>query len=453
MRGTSGSLVCGLALLTQAVAQAQTTPAIDTADLRLRLGVLASDSMRERRVGSDGHDRALRYVIAEITRAGVGPGVGGRSFEQAVPVRRRQFDEDASGFRISTLNPEGVEANPRYVTRLPPGLAFLPLTGTFGLDLPWRGAAPGQTNAMSELVFGGQLGQPDAIAPSAAANKIVTFMPPLRPNGEPEYQLQQWADELRRYRSSAAILLATYDLMPRSVFRRLTEPQYTLDDGRRAPAGQLPPVFAIPRGVAEELPAHRSAAIHFTFRELPFAHAPRNIVGLIPGSDPALRSEYVLLTASLDDDDGSGAVTLLEIAEAIAAGSVPLRRSLLLVWTTADDVGMLGAVHFVANAGVPAGSAVATLTLDRLSGRDAGVDALALCRDEESVYAALGAPALRLTRGGSEGRGTDQSTVDWVAFARAVERAAAVVVGMADQQERAQILSSVPVDAAACVAR
>jgi len=477
MRGRAATILCGLVLAAHTAAQAQTAPAITAADLQRRLEVLAGDSMRDRRVGSEAHDRALRYVIAELTRAGVGPGVSGRTFEQPVPVRRRQFAEDASGFRISVLTPEGVEASPRSVSRLPPGLAFLPLTGAFGLDLPWRAAAPDQANAMSELVFGGQLGQPDAIDPSAAANKIVVFMPPLRPDGQPEYQLQQWADELRRYRNSAAILLATYDLMPRSVFRLLTEPQFTLDDGRRSSANLLPPVIAIPRGVAEELPSYRSAAIHFAFAEQPFAQPPRNVVAVIPGSDPALRSEFVVLTASLEREDASGAVALLEIAEALASRPVAPRRSVLLVWTTAEEPGLLGATHFVANAGVPPGSVVATFTLDRLapgavedelergtlalhSGgrpvdvllswieatRDSAAPAVALrttaptssvCEGEEGVLARLGAPALRLTRGGLPLRGHELTAVDWARYTAVVGLAAAIVVDVANRPERA----------------
>ncbi len=463
--------LCALVLSGPAVADAQTSPAITTADLRARLELLSSDSMRQRRAGSPEHDRAARYLVSESERIGVSPGVNGRTFDQLVPLRRRQFAPEESGFRLSVEPAAVATAEQRRNMRMPPGLAFLPLTGEFGLDLPWRGSASERANAFVELVYGGQLGQPDAISPAAAAGRVVAFMPPLRPNGQPDYQLQLWAEELRRYRASAAIFLATYDLMPRSVFRRLTEPQYTLDDGRRRPAGALPPVVAIPRGVAEAIADYRSASFHFTFRDIAFEHPPRNVIGLVQGSDPELRAEFVVLTASLDGSDGSGAAALMEIAEHVAALPSKPKRSVLFVWTTARDVGMLGAEHFIANSGVAAGKVVATVTLDRIAG-DAGVRAdetvtlelrsgstrssalggwidstrsrvapeVALanfppvCDGEESVFARLGAPAVRLTRFALSRGEADSMKVDWAGFTRIVQLAAAIVVDVADRR-------------------
>jgi Zn-dependent M28 family amino/carboxypeptidase len=105
-----------------------------------------------------------------------------------------------------------------------------------------------------------------------------------------------------------------------------------------------------------------------------------NVIGRIPGADPALRDEYVVFTAHLDHDgigppvDGdstyngavdnaSGVAALLAIAQAFAEGPAP-RRSLLFVATAAEEAGLLGAAYFAAHPVVPIDAIVANLNMD-----------------------------------------------------------------------------------------
>jgi Zn-dependent M28 family amino/carboxypeptidase len=73
------------------------------------------------------------------------------------------------------------------------------------------------------------------------------------------------------------------------------------------------------------------------------------------------------------DDDGSGSVALLEIAEALARGPTRPRRSVLFVWHTAEEKGLQGARWFVDHATVPRDSIVAQLNMDMI-GRGTAVD-------------------------------------------------------------------------------
>ncbi|HVF40675.1 MAG TPA: M20/M25/M40 family metallo-hydrolase [Gemmatimonadaceae bacterium] len=73
------------------------------------------------------------------------------------------------------------------------------------------------------------------------------------------------------------------------------------------------------------------------------------------------------------DDDGSGTVALLEIAEAIAASPVKPKRSILFVWHTAEEKGLLGAKWFTENPTVPRSSIVAQLNMDMV-GRGGAAD-------------------------------------------------------------------------------
>ena len=109
-----------------------------------------------------------------------------------------------------------------------------------------------------------------------------------------------------------------------------------------------------------------------------------NVVGLLPGSDPELKGEYVVLSAHLDHlgvgrpingdsiyngamDDASGVATLLDIAERIHQGKPKLRRSLLFVVVTGEEKGLLGSRFYTAHPTVAAEKIVADLNVDAVA--------------------------------------------------------------------------------------
>jgi hypothetical protein len=172
-------------------------------------------------------------------------------------------------------------------------------------------------------------------------------------------------------------------------------------------------------------------------RDTNVARAPaRNVIAIIPGTDPALRGEYVAITAHNDhvgfrhtavdhdslrafntvvrplgadspvrvptsaewvrirrmvdslralrpprpdsvfngaDDDGSGTIALIEIAEAFAKGALRPRRSILLVSHTGEEEGLRGSAWYTDHATVPLDSIVAEIDLDMV-GRGAAAD-------------------------------------------------------------------------------
>lgn len=100
-----------------------------------------------------------------------------------------------------------------------------------------------------------------------------------------------------------------------------------------------------------------------------------NVVGLLPGSDPALREEYIVVTAHLDhvgirggqvyngaDDNASGSAAIIEAAE--AASMVPLKRSVIFVLLTAEEKGLHGSMYFAGNPPVPVEDIVLNINLD-----------------------------------------------------------------------------------------
>jgi Zn-dependent M28 family amino/carboxypeptidase len=106
-----------------------------------------------------------------------------------------------------------------------------------------------------------------------------------------------------------------------------------------------------------------------------------NIVARIAGSDPKLKNQYVVLSAHIDHvgigepingdriyngamDNGSGSALLLDVARSLKETHAELKRSLLLVWVTGEEKGLLGSKYFAAHPTVPAKSMIADINTD-----------------------------------------------------------------------------------------
>jgi hypothetical protein len=87
------------------------------------------------------------------------------------------------------------------------------------------------------------------------------------------------------------------------------------------------------------------------------------------------------------DDDGTGSVALLEIAESLASASARPARSLLFVWHTGEELGLLGSTWFTEHPTVPRDSIVAALNIDMI-GRGTSTDVVR----EENGRAVVGGP-------------------------------------------------------------
>jgi Zn-dependent M28 family amino/carboxypeptidase len=106
-----------------------------------------------------------------------------------------------------------------------------------------------------------------------------------------------------------------------------------------------------------------------------------NVVAKLTGSDPALKSEFVVLSAHIDHigigapinrdsiyngalDNGSGSALLMDIAASLKAHPEKLRRSILFVLVTAEEKGLLGSKYFAAHPTVAAKSIIADVNVD-----------------------------------------------------------------------------------------
>jgi Zn-dependent M28 family amino/carboxypeptidase len=106
-----------------------------------------------------------------------------------------------------------------------------------------------------------------------------------------------------------------------------------------------------------------------------------NLVAKLPGTDPALKDEYVVLSAHLDHigigepingdriyngamDNGSGSALVLDMAASFQKNPERLRRSILLVLVTGEEKGLLGSKYFAAHPTVAPKSIVADVNVD-----------------------------------------------------------------------------------------
>lgn len=109
----------------------------------------------------------------------------------------------------------------------------------------------------------------------------------------------------------------------------------------------------------------------------------QNVIGILEGSDPVLKNEYVAIGAHYDhvgmnpfangedkiwngaDDDGSGTVSVLAMAEAFSKGERP-KRSILFIWHAGEEKGLWGSEYFTDNPTIPIGSIITELNIDMI---------------------------------------------------------------------------------------
>lgn len=109
-----------------------------------------------------------------------------------------------------------------------------------------------------------------------------------------------------------------------------------------------------------------------------------NVVGVLEGSDPELREQYVVFSAHMDhlgigtpdengdsifngaDDDASGTVGVLEIARAAASLSTRPRRSMIFLWVSGEEKGLWGSSYYADHPSVPVEQLVADLNMDMI---------------------------------------------------------------------------------------
>jgi hypothetical protein len=427
-----------------------TVAAITPCDLMTRLYIYADDSMRGREAGSPDAQRATKYIEEQVRGMGLKPGGTNGTFYEYMPVTAT-FGDSASTMVVGSQTFH----------------AFKDFTFN------------GNGDVHGQAIFGGTQGDTvDALTADQVKGKVVVLLP--RAGGAGRGGFGGFAGGGRGGRGgaagapanplagAAAVLTIETSLVP-------TKPSYTLhdtvnDEGRAAYLAAHPDTTARGRGGrgggrggfggaggafnATITPAVASAllgkdamsaakgdmgkdvAISAHMRTVP--SPTRDVIAVMPGSDPKLSKEYVIIgghsdhigtgtraTAEHDslkayneiaqtegqertgrivpnaeqwarinsikdslrkiyparmdsinngaDDDGSGSVSVLEIAQAFAKGTVKPKRSIIFIWQMGEEKGLWGSQYFTNYPTLPRDSIVGDLNIDMV-GRGEATD-------------------------------------------------------------------------------
>jgi len=375
-------MALALAVTAPAVAQparpssATRAPLIDSLALRAHTYFLSHDLLEGRGTGHRGNDLAALYLATVAQSLGLrGAGPDG-SYYQTVPLTEAEID--TSSTKVSLAMDSADSASREYSTPRD----FVPNVGTLATLVPFSGQLVYVGSARDVLARKGDL--PDLVG------RVVLVRGPFGSD-------MAAADTLRARGAAGAIQLAP-DSGTFALYVRSRGPsRMFIADSVHAVSSFIPAIPDVIAGPAltlalmPELPAAGSAAdrptplpgrrvsVRIGLRVHPLVS--RNVAAILPGADPALRGEFVAYTAHLDhlgistpdqrgdsiyngfSDNAAGCAMLLAIAEAMAAGPQPA-RSVLFLWPTGEERGLLGSDYFAARPLVPPDHVVAEINLD-----------------------------------------------------------------------------------------
>src|SRR6266480_238809 len=246
-------------------------PAITAADLRQRLYLIADDSLMGRETGSEGAYKASAYVASEFRRLGLEPAGDSGTFFQAVPFWVVAVDPQS---RLTTSSGAELKA----------GADFLPAN----LAVP-----PKVFDKTAVILVGSVSDTAHLVTPDAVTGKFAVLDVPA---GFDRRSLGPW---LGRYRGAAAFGIVLLDQLGSESIARLREGRPVSDTTRNPTA--IPLVWLSRRGARTLLggdpttlsPGFAPAGTvsgQYDFPRKPVQFQARNVVGILRGSDPALRN-------------------------------------------------------------------------------------------------------------------------------------------------------------------
>ncbi len=394
LRKSLSSMLIAVSLLS-AFAQQDSRPSFDGKTWWEHIKVLAADNMEGRDTGSPGLKKAEAYTVNQLKAAGLQP-AGTKGFYQPVKFESRQLvetDSSAALVRNGKAEPLTLGEDMIFSTRVDLAAeveAPLVFVG-YGLSVP-----ESNFDDLAGLDLKGKVavlitGSPQQIGSALASHH--------------QTALERW----KAFRQAGAVGII---LIPNPASMDVPWSRTALN--RLHPSMELAGAeFNETQGEKLALtfnPAHADKLFDgsgHTFQELadlakdrkPLPHFPltasikaraklqkkavesANLVATLPGNDPQLKKEYVVLSAHIDHvgigepingdriyngamDNASGVAVLLDVAASLKQHPENLKRSLLFVFVTGEEKGLLGSKYFAAHPTVDAKSMVADINID-----------------------------------------------------------------------------------------
>jgi Zn-dependent M28 family amino/carboxypeptidase len=335
---------------------------------------LGSDAMEGRDTGSAGHQRAERYVTMQFERAGLKP-AGESGYLQSVPLHVVRLQTDQSTVELVRAGgttklqllrqitvaaraglPESIEA-PMIFAGSDAAADPAELRDKIVVQLPRAGTARGAAQART------------GAAATISIDSIGGPEPPRWPVAYSVAMTLRDAEPVTRQAAAAGLNFRFNPAFADLLFEGSGHSYKELMDLQAA--GKPLPRFTIP--------ATFKATLKTTAADL----ASNNIIATLPGADPVLSKEYVVVSAHLDGygfgepwngdriyngafDDAAYVATLIDMAQRLHESGTKLKRSLLFCVVTAEEKGLFGSKYFAAHPTVPREQMVANINLDQL---------------------------------------------------------------------------------------
>lgn len=371
---------------------------VSSRGVRAHVEFLADDLLEGRGTGTKGYDIAARYVAAQLAGLGLAPAGENGTWFQQVPLLESRLVEatlrlaDATGTSDLLLRQDFVTGGDatRAETRVEAPVVFAGYGVTAprlghddyaGLDVRGRivallSGAPARFPSEERAYHSSRSRKAELAAERGAVGLLVVYTPAEDSRVPWERVIDFASSPSTRWTRSDGTpeghlpALRGGALLRPAAARRLFASSPVALDAALAAAEQ-PSFRGFPLGVTATLAA-KSEHARIT--------SP-NVIGLLEGSDPALRSSHLVYSAHLDHvppagaqgadrihngayDNALGVGVVLEVARVLAGLAPRPRRSVLFLFVTAEERGLLGSDYFAANPTVPKASIVANVNID-----------------------------------------------------------------------------------------
>lgn len=402
MRNLNAQLLLVAALFAAGASTAE--PDFTAEGLRAHVAFLADDLLEGRRTGSRGNEIAARYVASRFEAYGLKPGGEDGDWFQRITFQRTAYGDERGGVTIT--GPDGQRDWPHGGDVL---VGLSSLESRVDVSAPLVFVGFGVENEL--------LGLNDYKGLDVRGKIVVALrgFPKGMPSEEGAHVGSTKAKVAQQHGAIGFVSIDTLQSAKtrpwQQILRFANEPDFAWvgKDGKaheEAPAIRAraalhaPPAESLFAGSGRNLEAilreadkpgstPRGFALRTSLRIHSQGDSTRvtspNVIGILPGSDPQLASQYVVLSAHLDHlgisakdpehpdadlinngalDNASGVATMLEVARLLAVSPQRPRRSVMFIATTAEEEGLLGADYFAQHPTVPIGNIVGNVNLD-----------------------------------------------------------------------------------------
>jgi hypothetical protein len=351
----------------------------DTREWWAITGDLSSDAMEGRDTGSAGYDRAAKYVADRFARAGLRPAGDNGTWFQSLSIHEVRVEKE--GTRFSIVHGDGRETDLKFLHEISVR-ATTDIPATLDAPLGFRGYCSASEMGADmkgkvAVCFGGRRrGVPsgaDRLRAAAEAGAVG-----LINVDDPGFTIEpsRWPDAYARSLSLSGSAPPAYPHL--AVMRLSADAVDEVIAGSGHDAQEILAAGAASRPLPTfDIPARIRASFRTSQRDL----KSDNVLGLLPGADPTLAKEVIVVSAHLDGygfgeavggdslyngafDDAAYVSTLIRLAEQRQGRG--FRRSILFAAFTGEEKGLLGATWFTQNPVVPRENLAAAINLDQL---------------------------------------------------------------------------------------